>query len=347
MPHILSTASALPEHRLDQERARTEMARLTAGRPDVERLVPIFNRSGVETRYLVHPPDWYLEPRSFEERNREYRDRGLDLAEQAARLCLDRAGVAPAEVDHLLFVTTTGLATPSLDALLAARLGMASNVRRTPIFGLGCAGGAGALARARDVLSASPRERALVVSVELCSLVFSRQAMTPTDLVGVALFGDGAAAVLVGGDDTGPGPSIAATRTHLFSDAQHLMGWDFTSDGMRLVLSRDIPDFVGARLAPVVNGFLDAHGLSLHGLNHYMLHPGGRKVLATYHAALGLPDTALAVARQSMRCVGNLSSASVLFMLHDVMSASPARGDTGLMLALGPGFACEMLLLAW
>lgn len=348
MPRILSVATALPPHRLHQERARTEMARLTHGRPEVERLVPVFDRSGVDTRYLVHPPEWYLEPRSFDERNREYRDRGLELAEQAARACLAEAGVGAHEVDYLFFVTTTGLATPSLDALLAARLGMCTGVRRSPLFGLGCAGGAGALSRARDVLAASPRSRALVVSVEICSLVFSRHAMTATDLIGVALFGDGAAAVLLGGDDAHTsGINIVATRTRLFPEAQHLMGWDFTSDGMRLVLSRDIPAFVSAELAPVVTAFVGEHGMSVHDVTHYVLHPGGPKVMSTYRSAFALPESAVRVARQSMRRFGNLSSASVLFMLHDVASASPAPGDTGLMLALGPGFACEMLLLKW
>ena len=152
MPHILSTATAIPPHRLDQSYARDGMARICASHPHLSRLISVFDRSGVETRHLIHPPDWYVQERSFDERNREYAVRGLELIEQAARACLERASTAPDEVDHLLFVTTTGLATPSLDALLTARLGMRTNVRRSPLFGLGCAGGAGALVRAGDVL---------------------------------------------------------------------------------------------------------------------------------------------------------------------------------------------------
>ncbi len=348
MPRILSLATAVPPHRLDQAHARVEMARLARGRPEIERLVPVFDRSGVETRYLVHPPEWYLEPRGFEERNREYVSRGLELAEQAARSCLAAASTRAEDIDHLFLVTTTGLATPSLDALLAARLGMRATVRRWPLFGLGCAGGAGALTRARDVLGISPTARALVVSVEVCSLVFSRHAMTATDLVGVALFGDGAAAVLLAGDGDGAdGVGIVGARTRLFPEAQHLMGWNFTSDGMRLVLSRDIPAFVSTQAAPEVRDFLTSHGTSVADMTHYVLHPGGPKVMSTYRSAFGLPEEAVRVARESMRRFGNLSSASVLFMLNDVMSSHPAPGDTGLMLALGPGFACEMLLLQW
>jgi alkylresorcinol/alkylpyrone synthase len=347
MPRILSVATALPPHVLDQAFARTEMAQLAKGQP-IERLVPVFDRSGVDTRYVVQPPEWYLTPRTFEERNRQYIVSGLDLAERAARACLEATSTSVDAIDHLFFVTTTGLATPSLDARLAAKLGMRTDVRRSPLFGLGCAGGAGALTRARDVLAGMPKGRALVISVEICSLVFSRHAMTATDLIGVALFGDGAAAVLLGGDEVeGHGISIVDARTRLFPDAQHLMGWNFTDDGMRLVLSRDIPAFVSERLAPEVRAFVCGLGRSVTGFELYVLHPGGPKVMATYRSALGLPEEAIRVARDSMRRVGNLSSASVLFMLNDVISSDPKPGDAALMLALGPGFACEMLMLEW
>ena len=325
------------------------MASLCEGHSHLERLLSIFDRSGVESRFVVHPSAWYLDDRTFEERNREYIHHGLELAEEAVRECLGRAAISPAEIDYVFFVTTTGLATPSLDALLAQRLGLSTSVRRFPLFGLGCAGGAGAIARADDLLRHSSGTRALVVSVELCSLVFSTKALTATDLVGVALFGDGAAAVLLGGDDTATsGVRVVKTQTRLFPEAEHLMGWNFTGDGMRLVLSRDIPRFVAERVAPVVDEFARGLGPSDSHTSHYILHPGGPKVMATYRSALGLPESALRVARHSMRRFGNLSSASVLFMLTDVIdNESPAAGDTGLMLALGPGFAAEMVALAW
>jgi alkylresorcinol/alkylpyrone synthase len=181
--------------------------------------------------------------------------------------------------------------------------------------------------------------------------VFSTKALTATDLVGVALFGDGGAAVVLGGDEadrTGGGPVVAGTRSHLFADAPDLMGWNFTGDGMRLVLSRDIPEFVAARVVPVIDEFLDEHRLTAPALQHYLLHPGGPKVMATYRGALGLSESDLRHARTSMRQYGNLSSASVLFMLSDLLaSGAPSSGDRGLMLALGPGFAAEMLLLTW
>jgi alkylresorcinol/alkylpyrone synthase len=350
MPHILSTATAIPPHRLDQTYARNGMAHLCRDHPHLTRLVSVFDRSGVESRHLIHPPDWYVEERTWEERNHEYAARGLELMEQAVRTCLERASTAPDEIDHLFFVTTTGLATPSLDALLAARLGMRLDVRRSPLFGLGCAGGAGALVRACDVLRQAPGERALVISLEICSLVFSTRAKTATDVVGVALFGDGAAAVLLGGDDHAADESVtvAQTATRLFPEAQHLMGWNFTGDGMRLILSRDVPTFVTERLAPVVREFVGGAGTAVDALDHYLLHPGGPKVMDTYCSTFGLPGEAVSISRESMREYGNLSSAAVLFMLNDlVTSGRPKAGDAGLMIALGPGFACEMLMLRW
>jgi alkylresorcinol/alkylpyrone synthase len=349
MPHIQALATAVPPHRLDQSFARREMARICEGQPHLERLLPVFDRAGVDTRHLVRPPEWYLTPRTFEERNDEYAARALELAERATRQCLESSGTAPDQIDHIYVVTTTGLATPSLDALLAGCLGLRVDVRRSPLFGLGCAGGAGALVRACDVLTAKPRERALVVSVELGSMIFSPGAQTPTDLVGVALFGDGAAAALVGGDDTAPdGIRIVGTRSRLFPDARHLMGWRFTSDGMRLILSRDIPSLVRERVAPLVDEFLGDAGMTVKEITHHVLHPGGPKVMATYRSAFGLSDDALTVARECMRQYGNLSSAAVLVMLSNLVSSGrPRAGDTGLVLALGPGFATELLALSW
>ena len=347
MARIVSTATAVPEHLVYQQTARTEMAGVCEDHPHLRRLLPLFDRTGVESRHFVHPPAWYAEAHTFEERNDEYVTHGVELAVRVASDCLGGARVDPGDIDQIYFVTTTGLATPSIDALLAGRLGLRPDVRRFPIFGLGCAAGAGGLARAADAVA--PGERALVVSLELCSLVFSPTADTPTDLVGAALFGDGAAAALVCGDEVATtGPAVRLSRSHLFADAQDLMGWRFTDNGMRLVLSRDIPTFVAARVRPVVEQFLADAGLTPDGLAHHVLHPGGPKVMATYRSAFGFSEEAVGAARDSMRRFGNLSSAAVLFMLHDVMtSGRPRPDDTGLVMALGPGFAAEMLALSW
>ncbi len=349
MSRIISAATALPPNRFAQTQIRDAMAQVVRGDRTMERLLPVFDRTGVETRYFARPLEWYAQGPSFEARNDAYTECGVELAVRAARTCLERADVAADEIDYVFCVTTTGLMTPSLDARVASRLGMRPDVRRLPLFGLGCAGGAGSLIRAADLLRALPGRRALVLSVELCSLVFSPTARTSTDLIGVALFGDGAAAVLLGGDDTtGSGPAVVETRTHLFQEAPDLMGWRFTGDGMRLILSRKVPGFVATGVKPVVERFLKDQGVTLADLTHHLLHPGGAKVMATYQSAFGFGDRAIDNSREAMRRYGNQSSASVLFMLHDLMaSGRPEPGDLGLMVALGPGFAAEMLTLSW
>jgi alkylresorcinol/alkylpyrone synthase len=347
MAFVEAVATALPDNVINQEDARAECEQLFRGRPALLRLMKVFD-SGVKTRHLAFPREYYLANRSFEERNADYVEAGTALAESAARRCLERAGVAPDAVDHLFFVTTTGLATPSVDALLAPRLGLRRDTRRWPLFGLGCAGGAGGLIRAAETLRGRPRERALVVSVELCGQVFRPDATEPTDLVGTALFGDGAAAVLVSGEDVAKaGPRIEAVRTELFDDSRHLMGWRFTSDGLRLVLSRNVGDVVTTRLRPVVECLLRSAALELTDVDRFIFHPGGRRIIDAYRDTFGCGEEALSFTRGSLARVGNLSSASVLFVLGDVLDAGPSPGEKGLLVALGPGFAAEMLVLGW
>lgn len=343
MSSILSVATALPPHVVRQEEAVEVARRVYAGREDLLKLVGVFARSGVEQRHTAFPPEYYLRDRGFEERNRDFIEQGLVLAEKASRVCLRKAGLEPSQIDHLYLVTTTGLATPSLDALLVRRLGLRSDVRRSPLFGLGCAGGAGALLRAADVVRGA--QKALVVSVELCGQVFSLRATSPTDVVGAALFGDGAAAAVLG---EGPGPRILASRSILYEGTEHLMGWAFTSDGMRLRLSKEVTDFVKEKLKPVVERFLRDSSVTLDRIAHWVLHPGGRKILETYRDSFGLSDRMLQWTRGSLAKVGNLSSASVLFILSDLLESGRANpGDRGLMCALGPGFASELVLLGW
>lgn len=348
MARIEAVGTALPKNVVTQAEARAGCERAYAGDPKLLRLLRVFD-SGVKTRHFAFPPDYYLSKRSFEERNADYVEQGTALAESAARECLARAGVDASDVDHLFFVTTTGLATPSVDALLAPRLGLRKETRRWPLFGLGCAAGAGGLIRAAEVLRGQPGQRALVVSVELCGQVFALGATNPTDVVGAALFGDGAAAVLLAGDDVpATGPRIEATRTELFEDSRHIMGWDFTSDGMRLVLSKDVGELVKHRLRPVVESFLRSAGLALRNLDYWILHPGGRRIIDAYRETFACTDDLLRWTRDSLARVGNLSSASVLFTLKDVIDeARPSAGEKGIIVALGPGFSTEMLMLGW
>lgn len=345
MASIASIATALPPHVVTQQEAMEVARRVYAGREDLLRLLKVFPNSGVERRHTAFPREYYELGKGFEERNRDYVDQASVLAEQAARDALDRSGLKAKQIDHLIVVTTTGLATPSLDSVIAPRLGLRSDVRRWPLFGLGCAGGAGALLRAADVVRSAPAQKALVVSVELCGQVFSARADSSTDVVGAALFGDGAAAAVIA---DGGGPRILAARTHLYDGTGHLMGWAFTSDGMRLLLSKEVTDFVKEKLRPEVEAFLRDSSVTIDRIAHWILHPGGRRILDAYRDVFGLSDKDLRWTRGSLARVGNLSSASVLFILADVMGSGKAHpGDRGLMCALGPGFASELLLLGW
>jgi len=349
MAQIESMATALPPHVVPQSVARAAYSLLFARTPGASRLKDLFDHSGVERRHFSFPPTYYLSGKSFDRRNDDWVEKGLELSEKAARACLERAGVEPGQIDHLILATTTGLATPSLDALLVPRLGLRPGVRRWPLFGLGCAGGAGALVRADEVLRGHPDQRALVISVELCGQNFTPKATDPVDAVGGALFGDGSAAVLVAGEGAGaPGPRVAATGSVLFEDSKHIMGWRFTSDGMRLVLSKEVTALVRKKFRPVAEEFLAANQLGLGDITHWILHPGGRAIIEAYEGALGLADGALSWARSSLAKVGNLSSASVLFVLEDVLQgASLKEGDRAFLAAPGPGFGVEMMVLAW
>jgi alkylresorcinol/alkylpyrone synthase len=350
MPRLASLSAAVPPHAIAQDEARRMCETVYADAPDLLRLLRIFTVCGVEKRHFAFPAEHYLRPRGFEERNREFIEKGVELAADAARSALARAGTRPDQIDHVLVATTTGLATPSLDALLVSRLGLRSDVRRWPLFGLGCAGGVGALSRAGEIVRGAPRQRALVVSVELCGQVFSHQARTPVDIVGVAIFADGAAAAVVTGDEVPSvdAPKLLHARSQLFEGSETLMGWSFTNDGPRLVLSESISDLIKGRLRDAVEAALNGAGLAPRNVKHWALHPGGRRILEVYAEVLGLGEEALGWAKRSLARFGNVSSASALFVLADLLAAeAPRPGDKALLAAPGPGFGLETLVLSW
>ncbi|MFQ5551613.1 MAG: type III polyketide synthase [Gemmatimonadales bacterium] len=347
MSHILSIATAVPEHCYSQVQLKDNATRIYDGQRGLERLLAVFETAGVQQRHLAFPLSYYTSGKSFDERNADYTTKSLELLEQATGEALEKANVNCEQIDHIFCVTTTGLATPSLEALLVHRMGFRSDVRRSPLFGIGCAGGVAALARAAEYLKAFPNQHVLVLAVELCGQVFSPRALTPTDLIGAALFSDGAAAVVMGGEEAARGgPRILFSRTNLFPDTQDLMGWDFTANGMRLRLSRKVPQIVLQYVKPAVERFVAECAMSSSDIRHWVLHPGGPRVMEAYREAFGISHETLAPARDCLRDFGNLSSAATLFVLESVAERASV-GDRGLMVALGPGFAAEMILLRW
>jgi alkylresorcinol/alkylpyrone synthase len=314
---------------------------------DLERLLAVFDNSRIDSRQFMMPLEWYLAPRTPAERTRIYQEQGLALLEAAATICLDRARCRPTDIDQVIFVSSTGHATPTLDTHLINRLGMRPRTARLPIWGLGCAAGAAGLSRANDHCLAYPEHKVLLVALECCSLTFMAGDATQKNLVATALFADGAAAAIVCGDRTGSGgPAIAATRSHLLPDSSRIMGWDFLDEGMQLVLSPKLPLVIRQELPALVEELLSDHGLTLHDIVHYITHPGGARVIDAYREALNLSAEDLRLSEELLRLHGNLSSVSVLMVLERWLASARARVEGyGLLSAFGPGFSAEMLLL--
>jgi alkylresorcinol/alkylpyrone synthase len=351
-PAILSVGRALPPHAVDQETLiRALSAYWGAKHFNVERLADVHRAAQVGGRHLALPLAEYPGLDTFKKSNDAFVRVAADVGEAAVRAGLAAAGLAPADVDHLWFVTVTGISTPSLDATLVNRLGLKPSVKRTPIFGLGCLAGAAGLARASDALRAFPDAVAVLLSVELCSLTLQRDDASVANVVATGLFGDGAAAVVAaGGARAGgaPGPRVVATRSVFYPGTEWVMGWDVVDTGFKVVLSAKVPEVVEANVGADVDAFLAEHGLARGDVRHWIAHTGGPKVLEAFRRALGLPPEALERSWRSLREVGNLSSASVLFVLGDFLDARDARpGDLGLLAAMGPGFSAELLLLRW
>jgi len=349
-PRIRAVARALPPHFVDQE---TLIAALRdewgAKHFNTERLEELHRAVGVGGRHLAVPLERYRDLTTFRARNDAWTVAAVDLAAQAAHSALDDANLTPADIDHLCFVTVTGLATPSIDARLVNRMGFRPDVTRTPIFGLGCVAGAAGTARVSDVLRAWPERRALLIAVELCSLTLQRDDLSVANIIASGLFGDGAAALVMEGGAVGMhGPEVVATASVFYPDTERVMGWDFVDSGFKIVLSATVPDVVRAHVRTNVDDFLRAHGLARGDIAHWVAHTGGPRVLQAFEESLELPKDALARSWQSLREVGNLSSASVLFVLADLLRSGTARpGDLGLMMAMGPGFCSELVLLKW
>lgn len=353
-PRILSVATALPPHRAPQSETRQLATRMFGPSLSAldQRLLGVFDSAGIESRHFVRPLAWYETPRGFGEMNAAYLDHALDLSADAVGRALERCGLNARDIDHLVFVSSTGIATPSLDARLANRLGFRGDFRRSPLWGLGCAGGAAGLARARDFALADPGARVLLVAIELCSLTFQRLDVDRRNIVAASLFADGAAAVVVGGTRaTAPRApfrplELLASRSTLWADTLDVMGWDVDDSGLHVVFSRDIPTIVRDWVRPNVESFLGSRGLGLDALAHVVAHPGGPKVLAAYCEALALPPEAFRHAFQVLRECGNMSSPTCLFVLERALAAGDfAAGDLGLLAALGPGFSSELVLL--
>lgn len=344
---IAGVATSPPPHGLRQEQARAFAAEHFQGLEGLERLLPVFDNAGVRERQICMPIHWYREERDLATRNDRYLDCAMALSQAAIAKVLSDLDLSPADIDHLVFVSSTGLATPTLDARLIGAMDFPPQTMRTPVFGLGCAGGTLGLVHAVHLLRGAPDQKLLLVNVELCSTTFQQQDRSKSNFVATALFGDGvSAAVLTGGATDMPGLEVLATGTWTWPDSLDVMGWSFVNHGMQVVFSRRIPKIVRDEMRPCLSAFLRKHGLGLDDVAHLLIHPGGAKVLAAYREALDLADERLDLSRRVLRDHGNCSAVTVMMVLERFLAqARYDAGDLALLTALGPGFSAAHVLV--
>lgn len=350
MTTIAAVHAVLPEHRYAQAELTEVFTELCLPDGPQRRVAQRLHASArVDTRHLALPLERYRALDGFTAANDAFLEVAVELGVQAVVGALAEAGLVATDVDVLISTTVTGLAVPSLDARVAQRLGMRTDVRRLPLFGLGCVAGAAGVRVLHDHLRGAPDEVAVLLSVELCSLTLQRDDPSVANMIASGLFGDGAAAVVaVGANREADGPQVVDTLAHLYPDTDRAMGWDVGSTGLRIVLGAEVPELVRTYLGDDVRGLLKAHDLNVDGVARWISHPGGPKVIEAIEEVLGVGSDALALTWASLARVGNLSSASVLHVLRDTLDQRPGEpGDVGVLMAMGPGFCSELVLLQW
>ncbi|WP_066061177.1 type III polyketide synthase [Neobacillus soli] len=361
MPTIISIAEVIPPCEVNQHQA-SEFARelFAESFKDIERLLRAFQNGQIEKRYFVKNIDWFKEERSFEEKNNAYIDSAVILGKEAIEKCLTNPvflteDIPFQEIDAIFFISTTGIATPSIEARIMNQLPFHPHTKRVPIWGLGCAGGAVGLSRAYEYCLAFPHAKVLVLSVELCSLTFQRNDLSKSNLIGTSLFADGVACALVCGTAANisnfrrmkTSPSIIATQSTLMPNSLDVMGWEIKDKGLFVVFSRDIPHIIEGWLKPNVNEFLAENQLDLGEIDYFIAHPGGKKVIDAYVKSLEIAASMTDVSLEVLKQFGNMSSATIFYVLKRFMEKDLPQNALGLGTALGPGFSSELLLLRW
>jgi alkylresorcinol/alkylpyrone synthase len=352
MPSIIGVGTSVPRFKVNQEHVR-HFARRLFDKSDlnVERLLPVFDHTTIRERYFSREIDWFKTEHGFAEKNRIYQETGLELAQQATLAACRSIDFSPGEIDHVFFVSTTGIATPSLDAHLFNRLNFKQTILRSPLWGLGCGGGVAGIARAADWLKAHPEKTALVIALELCSLTFVKNDLSKSNFIATALFGDGCGAVIMAGDDhesiqrSRRRLSIEAAGAYTWRDSLDVMGWKVSDSGLQVVFSKSIPQIVMQSARPAVENVLGPKGLTTRDIRYFLSHPGGAKVIQAYQDALDLGEDQVRSMKKVLVGFGNMSSATVFFVLDHFFRFADCRpGDWVLSAALGPGFFSEMVL---
>lgn len=340
-PRLLALKSAVPPHVIAQAEAAQYARSLFAQVRDIARLIPVFENTGIARRYSCVPIEWYLGDHGWMDRTRLYIDSAIDLLETVTRSLLDEARLETSDIDSIVVVSTTGIATPSLDALLMERMGLRRDMQRLPIFGLGCAGGLIGLSRAGDLARARPGSKVLFLAVELCALTFRKNDISKSNIVATALFGDGAAGAILSTD--GEGPVLGAAGEHTWPNSLDVMGWDMAEDGLKARFATSIPGLVASDFRPLLDEFLQRNAIAFSDIDAFACHPGGAKVLDALEDALGLPRSGLEDSRSILRDYGNMSAVTVLFVAERMGVRRKAQRT--LLTALGPGFSAAFQML--
>ena len=345
---IAASATALPPYRITRDDVKYYFGKVfEIPERRVDAMMAIVDNAQVHNRFSIFPIDYTIEPRSLAKTNNEYIEHAVKLGKEAAEKCLTRANLRADEIDLIITVSCTGFMIPSLDAHLINMMGFRSNVCRMPFTELGCAAGAMAISRATDYLKAHPGGNVLIIAVELPSLTFQRKDISQANLISSILFGDGAAAVIVTGQPR-PGPRVMVTETYTFPDSLGAMGFDLRDSGFHILLAKDVPEMIGAKIKGLVDCFLTRQGKTRKDIKGWILHPGGARLLGNVEQELGLCKCDTQPSWDILRDVGNLSSATILFILQEWLEKRPLKvGDYAMAAAFGPGFSAEFLLLQW
>ena len=338
---LLALKSAVPSHILEQSDVTTRAAHLFQGRRDIDRLLPVFTNTGIDRRYSCVPIEWYADPHGWQDRTNLYIENATDLFERVTNALLEEAGLTTNDIDAIVAVSTTGVATPSLDALVIERMQLRRDIRRLPIFGLGCAGGVIGLARASAMAQAMPGSRVLFLVVELCALTFRKDDLTKSNIVATALFGDGAAGAILSTE--GDGPELGASGEHTWPHSLDIMGWEVEEDGLKARFAQSIPALVASDYSTILTAFLQRNDLMLGEIDKFACHPGGAKVLDALEDAFQIERGALEESRSVLRDYGNMSAVTALFVLERMDWRK--RNQRILMTALGPGFSCAFQVI--
>ena len=342
---LLSLASAVPPHRMNQSDAAQMACKVFSGRfGNYERMAPVFETAGIRTRYTVEPAEWYLSGKlGWPERMKAYLQGAEALFIAAATRALEAADLRADQIDAIVTISSTGIATPSLEARVASRMGFRSDIERVPVFGLGCAGGVSGLAVASRLAAARPGTNVLMVAVEVCTVAFRGDQPTKSNIVASALFGDGAAACVVRAGEGGLA-RVEGSGQHLWPDTLDIMGWDVDAAGLEVIFDRSIPPFVEEKVRPAVEAILERIGVDVASVDRFACHPGGAKVITALESALRLPQGTLDHERDVLSDYGNMSAPTVIFVMERLLKAGLPRRTV--MTAMGPGFSCAALSLA-